>query len=64
MKNFKTAILLSVLVLMAFTVKAQSGNYFVKHDGTKINISGAAATYQYGEVEYVNENGKAAKMKA
>lgn len=58
MKNFKTAILLSVLGLLAITVKAQSGNYFIKNDGTKVNMYGEEM-YDYGTtIQYKNEDGK------
>ena len=66
MKNFtqqlKTTILLSVLVLMAFTVKAQN-DYFIKNDGTKVNVYGEGASYDFSELTYTDENGKVTKIK-
>lgn len=65
MKNFtqqiKTTILLSVLVLLAITVKAQSGNYFVKHDGTVVKMHGNNASFD-GYIYYIDENGKSSNI--
>ncbi|MBI2282054.1 MAG: hypothetical protein HYU68_15375 [Bacteroidetes bacterium] len=65
MKNFtqqiKTAILLSALVLLAITVKAQSGNYFVKHDGTVVKMYGEKASFD-GWIYYTDENWKETKI--
>ncbi len=61
MKNFKTAILLSVLVLLAITANAQNGNYFVKHDGTTVKMYGEKASYD-GWVYYTDENWKETKI--
>lgn len=61
MKNFtqqlKTAFLLSAFVLLAITVKAQN-DYFIKMDGTKVNMYGEEM-YDYGTtIQYKNEDGK------
>lgn len=65
MKNFtqqiKATLLLSVLVLLAITTKAQSGNYFVKHDGTTVKMYGEKASYD-GWVYYTDENWKETKI--
>jgi hypothetical protein len=58
MKNFKTAFLLSAFVLLAIMVKAQNGNYFIKMDGTKVNIHGEELYDDGKTIQYKNERNK------
>jgi hypothetical protein len=61
MKNFtqqiKTALLFSVLVFLAITANAQN-NYFIKMDGTKVNIHGEELYDDGKTIQYKNESNK------
>ena len=56
-QQIKTALLLSVFVFLAITVKAQN-NYFIKMDGTKVNIHGEELYDDGKTISYKNEDNK------
>ena len=60
-QQFKTTILLTVFILLAITIKAQTGNYFVKHDGTVVQMHGDKARFT-GYIYYTDENGNPEKI--
>lgn len=62
-KQIKKTILLSVIILTSIIVKAQSNDFFIKKDGTKVQMYGEEARMEGNWIFYTDNNNKKQSIK-